>query len=142
WLEDESWQDMADDVVAIVVGISLLWLVITESWRNRQELETWRQQAHQLSPGVSAGDPETLDAARSYAQAVEAQFATWGLSAGEHDVAVALLKGMSFQEIAAIRETREKTVRQQASSIYRKSGLSGRHELAAWFFEDLLSQAD
>ena len=31
-----------------------------------------------------------------------------------------------------------KTVRQQASSVYRKAGVTGRNELAAWFFEDML----
>jgi len=53
-------------------------------------------------------------------------------------VALLLLKGLSFEEIASVRDTKEKTVRQQASSIYRKSGLNGRHEFAAWFFEDFL----
>jgi len=30
------------------------------------------------------------------------------------------------------------TVRQQARSLYGKAGLAGRHELAAFFLEDLL----
>ena len=51
---------------------------------------------------------------------------------------IMMLKGLSFREIAELRETREKTVRQQASSVYRKSGVTSRNELAAWFFEDLL----
>jgi DNA-binding NarL/FixJ family response regulator len=46
---------------------------------------------------------------------------------------------LSFNEIAAVRETKEKTVRQQASEIYRKSGVSGRHAFSAWFFEDFLN---
>ena len=41
--------------------------------------------------------------------------------------------------IAQLRETREKTVRQQASGVYRKAGVASRNELAAWFFEDMLS---
>ena len=45
---------------------------------------------------------------------------------------------MSFDEIANIREVKQKTVRHQASALYKKSGLNGRHELAAWFFEDML----
>ena len=52
-----------------------------------------------------------------------------------------MLKGLSFREIAELRETREKTVRQQASSVYRKAGVAGRNELAAWFFEDMLESA-
>jgi DNA-binding CsgD family transcriptional regulator len=50
-----------------------------------------------------------------------------------------LLKGLSFNEISAIRETKEKTVRQQASEIYKKAGVVGRHAFAAWFFEDFLN---
>lgn len=53
-----------------------------------------------------------------------------------------LLKGLSFKEIAVVRDTVEKTVRQQASALYRKSGLSGRHELAAWFIEDFYESQD
>ena len=49
-----------------------------------------------------------------------------------------LLKGLSLKEIADIRHTTEKTARAQSGSIYAKSGLSGRSELAAFFLEDLL----
>ena len=49
-----------------------------------------------------------------------------------------MLKGLSFKEIAALRQTREKTVRAQASAIYRKAGVNGRHAFAAWFIEDFL----
>ena len=49
-----------------------------------------------------------------------------------------MLKGLSFREIAELRETREKTVRQQATSVYRKAGVTSRNELAAWFLEDML----
>ncbi len=47
--------------------------------------------------------------------------------------------GVMLKEIAAVRDTREKTVRQQASAIYDKSGLEGRHALAAWFLEDFIA---
>ena len=33
----------------------------------------------------------------------------------------------------------EATVRQQSTAIYRKAGLDGRHDLAAFFLEDLLA---
>jgi DNA-binding NarL/FixJ family response regulator len=48
------------------------------------------------------------------------------------------LKGFSLKEIAALRGTSEKTIRQQASSVYKKAGLSGRHAFSAWFIEDIL----
>ena len=60
------------------------------------------------------------------------------VTTSEKDVGWLLSKGLSLKEIAAIRETLEKTVRQQASSIYKKAGLSGRHAFSAWFIEDAL----
>jgi len=49
-----------------------------------------------------------------------------------------LLKGLSHKEIAAMRQTSERTIREQARAVYRKSGLAGRSSLAAFFLEDLL----
>ena len=69
---------------------------------------------------------------------MQKQFDAWQRTASEQDVVIGMLKGLSFREIAGLRETREKTVRQQASSVYRKAGVVSRNELAAWFFEDLL----
>ena len=70
---------------------------------------------------------------------IDQQFSSWQLSLSEKDVALLLIKGFSMKEIAEIRKTQEKTVRHQATTIYRKSGLSGRQELAAFFLEDILS---
>ena len=50
-------------------------------------------------------------------------------------------KGCGHKEIAQIQQKSERTVRQHAVAVYRKSGLSGRAELAAFFLEDLLLPA-
>jgi len=70
--------------------------------------------------------------------AIDDQLERWHLSAAEKEVALLLLKGLEHKEIAQLREVAETTVRQQARSLYRKAGLAGRHELAAFFLEDLL----
>lgn len=70
---------------------------------------------------------------------INARFQRWGLSASEAEVALLLIKGLSMKEIAEARSVKEKTVRTQAASIYAKSGQAGRHELAAYFMEDLMS---
>jgi DNA-binding NarL/FixJ family response regulator len=49
-----------------------------------------------------------------------------------------LLKGLSHKEIAAVRSTSERTIREQARAVYRKAGLPGRSALSAFFLEDLL----
>lgn len=70
---------------------------------------------------------------------IDEQFERWQLTPAEREVALLLLKGLSSKEIASVRETSERTARQQATAVYKKAGLSGRAELAAWFLEDLLA---
>jgi DNA-binding CsgD family transcriptional regulator len=75
-------------------------------------------------------------------QAIAVQFKAWHLSAAEIDIAGLMLKGASLKEIALARATSEATIRQQAQSIYRKSGLSGRTELSAYFLETLFEASE
>jgi|TARA_B110000196_G_C21115520_1_gene650280 DNA-binding CsgD family transcriptional regulator len=73
---------------------------------------------------------------------IRQQFLQWKLTQSESEVALLLIKGLSMKEVALVRNVKEKTVRSQATSIYSKSGYSGRHELAAHFIEDLMSEFD
>lgn len=69
---------------------------------------------------------------------IAARFETWRLTDAETEIAWLLIKGFSFNEIADLRGVREKTLRQQASTIYGKADVKGRSELAAAFMEDLI----
>lgn len=89
----------------------------------RADGEKWRSTARVHIDGLSS--------------AIRGQFADWRLTAGECDVAVLMLKGLSHKEIAALRNSSAATVRQQAAAVYGKSGLTSRAELAAYFLEDL-----
>ncbi len=71
-----------------------------------------------------------LQSARSL---IDRQFNTWKFSEAEKEVAICLLRGYPTKTIASMRYVTEKTVRTQASSVYAKSGLSGRAELVAFF---------
>ncbi len=90
----------------------------------RAEAEQFRKDAADLIAGLGA--------------AIDRQLERWGLSPAEKDVALLLLKGLSHKEIADVRSVSEATVRQQARALYKKAGLAGRAELAAFFLEDLL----
>ena len=72
-------------------------------------------------------------------QVIQNDFKTWGLTESEKEVAILLIKGLSMNEIGELRGVKEKTIRQQATSIYTKSKCSNRPELAAKFIEDLLN---
>lgn len=73
---------------------------------------------------------------------METQFKEWGLSPSEWEIALLLIKGLSVQEIANIRQSQPGTVKSQSNAIYRKAGVAGRSELVAYFVEDLLAGED
>ncbi|KAF0116679.1 MAG: hypothetical protein FD128_538 [Hyphomonadaceae bacterium] len=91
---------------------------------HKATTEIWRARAKTYIDGLS--------------KAINTQLDDWKLSASEKEIAFMLLKGLSLREIAQIRGTNEKTARAQATSIYQKSNLNGRADLAAFFLEDLL----
>ena len=90
----------------------------------RREGTEWRARVQEVMRGLGA--------------AIDQQFDSWRLTPAEKDVALLLLKGLSHKEVAELRGRAERTVRQQALAVYRKSKLSGRASLAAYFLEDLL----
>jgi DNA-binding CsgD family transcriptional regulator len=96
----------------------------TEARAWQGEAARWRSEASSALQGLG--------------EAIERQFDRWQLSAAEREVAMLLLKGLSLQEVAEVRQTSERTTRQQAQAVYKKAGLAGRAELSAFFLEDLL----
>ncbi|MGH8614727.1 MAG: helix-turn-helix transcriptional regulator [Gammaproteobacteria bacterium] len=90
----------------------------------RSEGAQWRADMRELLKGLGS--------------AIDAQFDRWQLTAAEREIALLMLKGLSHREIALARDTSERTIRQQAQSIYGKAKLSGRAALSAFFLEDLL----
>lgn len=92
---------------------------------SRLEASKWRRDAGNFIAGLGA--------------AIDTQFEAWALTPAEREIARLLLKGLSHKEIAQVRNVSETTVRQQAQATYRKAGLSGRNDLAAFFLEDLLA---
>ena len=95
--------------------------------KSAAEAERWRSEARDLMRGLS--------------QAIDEQFDRWQLSPAEKEVGLLLLKGLSHREIAEARSVTEATARQQARAVYKKAELSGRHDLAAFFLEDLMLPA-
>lgn len=93
----------------------------------------------QLRKDLSKEQDKVSRLSGELSKVIQKDFETWKLSEGEKEVAILLIKGLSMNEIGELRGVKEKTVRQQATSIYAKSKYSNRHELAAKFIEDLLN---
>jgi len=97
---------------------------VETSRRLGDERDLWRRRADKLLRGLG--------------EEIDAQLRRWQLTPAEREIALLLLKGYGHKEIAALLERSERTVRQHAVAVYRKSGLAGRAELSAFFLEDLL----
>lgn len=69
----------------------------------------------------------------------QTHFDKWGLTKTECEVGGLILLGLSLREIADRRGTSETTTRQQALSLYKKASVEGRHQLSAYFLENLLA---
>lgn len=78
-------------------------------------------------------------ASGAFMELLEERFTDWGLTPAESDVALFAIKGLSTQDIAALRQTSEGTVKAQTNAIYRKAGVSGRPQLLSLFIDDLMS---
>ncbi|MBT4160282.1 MAG: response regulator transcription factor [Gammaproteobacteria bacterium] len=125
---------------ALILTLSLLviaWIMYklflghNEIVRLKAELET----AKMLQSNSSE---EGRDVRQRLSDYIRHQFEAWQLTPSEREIGMLLIKGLSFKEIAQLRGTTEKTIRQQASAIYRKAELPGRHAFAAWFIEEAL----
>lgn len=141
WLDGASLTHIVPEVMIIfgVSGIALYLfrsslqnrnVLIEESRKEmalaKNEAKVWRSKAQSLSKGIT--------------DAISGQLEEWSLTPAERDISFLLLKGLTIQEIAQIRETSERTIRQQASEVYKKSGLTGRAQLSAFFMEDLFDR--
>lgn len=124
--------------IVILVSTALMAWLIRDLGRQRRELEQLRREVTGRAAPAPVPPPAVAAARRQLGELIRTQFRDWDLTDSEQEVGLLLLKGLSFKEIAALRQTQEKTVRTQASGIYRKAGVNGRHAFAAWFIEDFL----
>jgi len=136
WLFTETEeQQKAETDITTTVSTSSVSQPITETsthpilTKNRDTVNITEKMQQLISESSNHQSDDRLN--------LKAQFKQWRFTPSETEIAYLLLKGLSFDEISTIRQTKQKTVRQQATSIYRKAEVNGRHEFAAWFIEDL-----
>jgi len=77
-------------------------------------------------------------ASGAFQEVIEHHFDRWGLTLAERDVALFLIKGLSIADVAAMRVTRDGTIKAQSAAIYRKAGVSSRSELISVMVEELI----
>jgi len=108
-------------VVTLIVGITFTAREIRRVKRHHRRMEA-----------------QIRAASGAFAELLDEHFEAWGLTPSERDVANLAIKGLSIAEIAAVRQTKEGTVKAQCNAIYAKAGVSGRPQLLSLFVEELM----
>jgi DNA-binding CsgD family transcriptional regulator len=128
--------------MALVVGALAMTTVLWIRWtRAERSLSTTRRALQERQAERDAWRSSAERALRGLGAAIDEQLARWGLTSAEREVALQMLKGKSHKAIAYETGRSERTIRQHAVTVYQKSGLAGRAELAAFFLEGLVLPA-
>ncbi|SFI43452.1 helix-turn-helix transcriptional regulator [Jannaschia pohangensis] len=108
--------------IALLIGVAFMML----------ELRLLLSRMDQMDTGL-------MIARGRMAEVMQGFFDDWHLTEAERDVAIMVLKGLDNTPIAEVRQTAAGTVRAQTTSIYAKSGTSGRPQFVSLFVEELMS---
>jgi DNA-binding CsgD family transcriptional regulator len=119
---------------ALLAGIYFLWRFLRVSRQTsellhalgqaRADAEQWRLQCAAVFPEIGA--------------AILRQFDRWSLTPEEQEIALAVLRGLTTEEIAERQGAAPIVIRRQTNEIYRKAGVDGPTGLSAYFLSDLL----
>jgi DNA-binding CsgD family transcriptional regulator len=122
-----------------MIGVSLaaVWYLGTRWFRAQALTRTLAQTVAQRLAERDAWKSRADQVLGGLGKAISLQFESWRLTPAERETALMLLKGFSHKRIAKLTGRSERTVRQHAVSVYRKSGLAGRAELAGFFLGDV-----
>jgi DNA-binding NarL/FixJ family response regulator len=144
----EARLDALGVTVELAESVTLAAVIAAVTWLTFKHFEARRDRAALSFDLVQARAENVMWRDKSKTQmegvrrAIADQFDTWRFTPAEKDIASLILKGCTHKQIAGLRRSSESTVRQHAQSIYRKSGLENRSELAAYFLDAILFAAD
>lgn len=123
--------------MAILSALGIFYLIrlLTE---NKKEVD----EAKELISNLKNQNKLLLSDITSFWNNLQSQFKSWNLSEVEKEISVYILRGLSNQQIAAIRNKSLKTIENQTFSIFQKSGTTGKLEFIAYFISPLLPEED
>ncbi len=136
--EGVVWWHVAIEGSVAVIALIGVYFLIKGTFTLRKSLKKERELSAMLTEENSHRKKSSKKFLDGLSKSIDTQLEKWQLTKSEKEVAFLLIKGFSLKEIAEYRSTAEKTTRAQATSIYAKSGVSGRSQLSAFFLEDLL----
>lgn len=122
-------------LILVILGVVVQWSVY---FSQKKDIVDLNYDLGKARVDLNKYKEDTRKFVEGLSEEIDSQLNRWELTKAEKDITFLILKGLSNKEVGEIRNTSEKTVRQQVSSIFQKSNLKSRLELSAYFLEDLL----
>tara|TARA_R110002096_G_scaffold101547_9_gene224610 strand:+ start:35641 stop:37134 length:1494 start_codon:yes stop_codon:yes gene_type:complete len=126
-------------VAVVLLSVVVASVAFWQRYRARRSVADLAKILEGVSSDAEQLSAKLDDALQGRMRQIDADFEKWGLSGAEKEIALFLLKGLRLQDIADLRNTSERTVRQQAQAVYKKAGLDGRTDLSAHFVEEFMN---
>lgn len=136
--EGVAWWHVAIEGSVAIIALQGIYFLVKGTFSLKKSLIKERKLSEKLIEESTHWKENSRKFLDGLSESIDRQLDDWQLTKSEKEVAFLLIKGFSLKEIAEYRSTAEKTTRAQATSIYAKSGLTGRSQLSAFFLEDLL----
>lgn len=140
--EGAHFSHLLVEATILLISSAVFLVILAQYQKERTATQNLKRSLKTVSEEREQLRSEIRQHMSGLSQIIDSQFDHWNLTPTEKDVGFLLLKGLSLKEIAAIRETAEKTTHTQVQAIYKKSGIHGRSEFAAYFLEDLLPSSE
>lgn len=122
---------------AIIISL-ILTLLILVKFLYKFSIRTLKEDLEKNQNQLNIYKNKYKQSIREIKQGIEEQMDLWQFTNEEKKVAKLLILGYTFKQIAGILSKKEKTIRNQSLSIYKKSGMIGRSDLAGYFLSDFL----
>lgn len=130
------------EFLSVLCLIALMIYLLIMSLRARIAARVLESRASGAEEEALKWEEKYRELLKGLGHAIDQQFEQWGLTTAEKEIGLLILKGMSFKEMAELRSVSERTIRQQATLLYKKTATGNRSEFAAFFLEDLLLPFD
>jgi len=133
-----QWAIIAALIAAVIAGLAVIGIVaqrIAIRKRHRALQSSLEQEQSERARMMTKLESNQSGVSRH----INEEFARWNFTSAEAEIGWLLLKGLSFKEMSVARGTSERTSREQARSVYAKSGLDNRSVFAAYFLEDFFA---
>lgn len=130
---------VAGIVASVAAILADLWFLKVQPKKQQKNTPLPGSRQGQLEHSTSNLQERLIKKRATLRDLLNWQLIEWELTEAEGQIAAELLKGTAIKVIAGRRKTSEHTVRQQASTVYHKSGLQGRSEFSAFFLNELFA---